>query len=260
MKFRRALFVVPVVGLWHAALAAAELPAVLDWGRRIELGTLVSGLVSEVPVRAGQQVDRGAVLLRLDPRGFRARLARAEAALVRARVRFEEARREDERAIELYDRTVLSDRERQLAAIALEEARAELQAAEAQQVQAGLDRERSVIRAPFAGLVVRVDAAPGQVVVSQLQSRPLVVLADDRQMFAVARVRADQIEPLAARPGLAVEVRGHRLEGGAAQIGVEPDRKSADGRASLYALKVPLRVEPGTRLRSGEPAMIQIPE
>jgi hypothetical protein len=109
---------------------------------------------------------------------------------------------------------------------------------------------------------VRVDAAPGQVIVSQLQSRPLVVLADDRQMMAVARIPADRIEQLTARSGLTVEVRGNRLEAGIPQIGLEPehDQTSADGRGSIYALRVPVRVDSATRLRSGEPATIQIPE
>jgi multidrug efflux system membrane fusion protein len=261
MMSRRArylVFTIPIIGLWHAWVSAAELPAVMAWGQRVELGTLVSGVVSEVPVGAGQRVERGAVLLRLDPRGFRARLARAEAAVARARVRLEEAQREDERAIELYERTVLAERERQLAAIALEEARAELQAAEAQRVQARLDQERSVIRAPFGGVVVRVDAAPGQVIISELQSRALVVLADDRQMQAVARIPAGQIERLASVSEVTVEVRGARLAGGAPQIGLEPE--PAGGEGPNYALRVPVQIDPDIRLRSGEPAKIQIPD
>ena len=96
--------------------------ATLQWGQRAELGTLVSGVVAEVPVRAGQSVNKGALLVTLDDRGFRARVQGAQAAVTRTGVRFEEAKREQERAIELYDRTVLSEHERQLAEIALAEA------------------------------------------------------------------------------------------------------------------------------------------
>ena len=45
---------------------AADLPAVVGWLQRVELGTLVSGVVSEVHVRPGQQVRRGDKLLSLE--------------------------------------------------------------------------------------------------------------------------------------------------------------------------------------------------
>ena len=247
-----------VIGGWQPVLYAADLPAVLDWGQRVELGTLVSGPVSEIPVRVGQRVARGDVLLRLDPRGFRARLAKAEAVVARAQVRFDEARREDERAIELYDRTVLSDHDRQLAAIALEEAKSDLQAAKAQRTQAALDQERSAIRAPFDGLVVRVDAAPGQVIVSQLQSRPLVVLADDRRMQAVASVPAEHIERFSGVSATTVQIRGTVLPGGVPSIDLEP--LSEGGATVRYAMRVPVVVGPELRLRSGESVTIQIPD
>lgn len=257
MKMRHVLPLLALL-LGPVGAPAAELSAVLDWGRRVELGTLVSGVVSEVPVQPGQRVDAGAVLLRLDPRGFRAQAARAEAAVERARVLLDEAEREDERAMELYDRTVLSDHERRLAAIALQEARAQLQEAEAQRVQAKLDLEHSVIRAPFAGVIVAVDAAVGQVIVSQLQSRPLVVLADDRRMMARTSVPAEQAEDVAQLSWVTVNVRGGTLEGGPPQVGLEPDGRGDDG--VFYQLRVPLDLAPEVRLRAGEQAIIQIPD
>ena len=58
--------------------AAAEVTGVLDWLRRVELGTPVSGVVAEVLVRPGDRVERDQVLLRLQAPRFEAELARAD--------------------------------------------------------------------------------------------------------------------------------------------------------------------------------------
>lgn len=52
----------------------------------------VAGTVAEVPVDESWQVERGALLVRLDPAAYRLRLAQAEAELVRARHELEAAR------------------------------------------------------------------------------------------------------------------------------------------------------------------------
>jgi len=119
--------------------SAGELPGTLAWGERISMGTLVSGMVAEVPVRAGQRVNKGDLLVALVGRGLRAEVAGAKAETLRADVLLKEAQLEDERATELYERTVLSEHERTQATIGLREAQAQAQRARARLVQARLD-------------------------------------------------------------------------------------------------------------------------
>ncbi len=245
-----------LVALAMGPAAAAELTGTLDWVRRTELGTLVSGVVAAVPVRAGQSVAAGTELLRLDDRGFRARVAEAEAAVAKARVDFEEAEREDGRAAELYDRTVLSDHERQLAAIDLEAARATLQAARAQLTQARLDLERSAIRAPHAALVLRVAGAPGQVVVSELQSMPLVVVAEDGRMLVRANAGAAELAGVAPGAPARVGVRELWLQGTVAEVGLEP--VAGTGQGARYEVTVVFDLPAGPRLRAGEVATLRL--
>jgi multidrug efflux system membrane fusion protein len=235
---------------------AADLEATLDWARRAELGTLVSGVVVAVPVAVGQRVDEGAELLRLDDRGFRAAVAEAEAAAAKFRVRLTEAQREDERAAELYDRTVLSDHERQLAAIALQEVRSDLQAAQARLVQARLDLERSHIRAPYPALVLRLDAAPGQVVVSELQSTPLVVIAEADRMRARALAAAEQLAAVKVGDAAQVEVQDRRFTGRVETLGLEPAPSA--GPQALYEVTVSFEVPPDQQLRAGQPAQLRL--
>lgn len=243
--------------LWGVTLPlrAAELEAVVAWSQRVELGMPVSGVVSEVLVQPGRPVKKGDRLVGLDDRGFSSEVGRWLAEHRYAKAALEEAEREDARAVELYDRTVLSDFERNQALIALQSARARAAQAQARLVQARLDLERSVLRAPFDGVVLAVNAAPGQSVISALQSQPLVTLADNRRYHARAQVDAAQAARLAPGSTLGATLRGQPLEVTVAHVGFEPIGPA--GQAPRYELVVEI-VAGGQPLRVGETLMLHL--
>lgn len=234
---------------------AAELQAVTGWVQRVELGPLVSGVVSEVHVRPGDRVDKGARLVTLDRRDFTSRVSRREAERRHAEMLLEEAQREDERAAELYDRTLLSDHERNQASIALEAARAAAETARAALSRARLDLERSQVRAPFDALVLAVAAVPGQSVVSELQSQPLVTLADGSALVARAAVDAAQAAELAPGQALRATLRGQPVEVRVRELGLEPLGGQAE--PPRYALVVELPADVGTP-RAGERLLLHL--
>lgn len=244
--------------LWGVTLPlrAAELEAVVAWSQRVELGMPVSGVVSEVLVQPGRQVKKGDRLVGLDDRGFSSEVGRWLAEHRHAQAALEEAEREDARAVELYDRTVLSDFERNQALIALQSARARAAQAQARLVQARLDLERSVLRAPFDGVVLAVNAAPGQSVVSELQSQPLVTLADNRRYHAHAQVDAAQAARLVPGSALAATLRGRSMEVTVAHVGFEPVGPA--GQAPRYVLVVEIAADGESPLRVGETLMLQL--
>jgi multidrug efflux system membrane fusion protein len=237
------------------AANAAELQAVTGWLQRVELGPLVSGVVSEVHVRPGDRVDKDARLVTLDRRDFASRVSRREAERRHAELLLEEAQREDERAAELYDRTLLSDHERNQAAIALESAKAAAEAARAALSRARLDLERSQLRAPFDALVLAVSAVPGQSVVSELQSQPLVTLADRSVVVARAAVDAEQAAGLVPGQGLRATLRGQSIEVRVREVGLEP--LAGQVEPPYYALVVELPVDDATP-RAGEPLLLHL--
>ena len=244
-----------VTGMSGAALAA-DVSAVVSWAQKVELGTLVSGMVSEVHVRPGQTVARGDKLISLDNRGFNAQVNRRLAGYQHAKAAFEEAKREDERAVELYDRTVLSDFERNQALIGLHAARATAEAARADLTEARLDLERSVVRAPFDGLVLSVGAAPGQTIVSEWQSQPLVTLADNRVYHAHAQIDASRAGRLAPGSELRATLRGEAVQAAVAYVGFEPVGRSEQG--PLYELVAEIIVDDGQPLRVGETLILHL--
>lgn len=231
---------------------AFEVDGVLAWSKRITLSTPVSGVVQSVEVVPGQRVEKGARLLSLDPRPVQARRARAAAALKSAEANREEARREMDRATELYDRTVLSDHELKQAEINLAAAEAAYASAHAELKLARLDLEYGRLTAPFDGWVLSRSVEPGETVVNRIEARPLLSLAEAGRMVARTSVGAERAAALSPGMAVAVTVNGERFEGRIRAIGMEPPQGS-----NLYPLEVEFTTE--AVLRAGQRATVDLP-
>jgi RND family efflux transporter MFP subunit len=147
---------------------------------KVELTTRVSGVVENVLVSRGQNVKKDEVLLRLNKEIFKARVDEATAELDGLRADEAEARRELDRAQELYSRTVSSTTELDAAKLRHVRAQSALRVAEARLIVANRSLADTELRAPFAGVVSAVPAAPGVVVTAECQPRTLVVLSRRR--------------------------------------------------------------------------------
>ncbi|HEY5790668.1 MAG TPA: efflux RND transporter periplasmic adaptor subunit [Gammaproteobacteria bacterium] len=238
-------------------VAAADFEGTLAWARRVELGIPVAGVVAEVLVSDGERVAAGQPLLRLDRRPFAARLAQQRARLEQLVPAADEAQRELERAQELYDRTLLSDHELELARIAVARITAERHALEAEVELARIAYEQAELRAPFAALVVRRLAQPGLVVVNGLQATPLLVLADSEALLARAYVGEEALSGLRTGASVAVSVAGQGLSGEILHLGLEPEE--SDALTTGYRVDVRLPAGSAAGLRAGLRAVLQLP-
>lgn len=243
--------VTPVLG------AEIEVDARLEWSRRAALGTPITGIVSNVAVRPGQRVKAGDLLLALDSRGYQAEVARWKAALKKTRLDKEEAEREVERAIDLYDRTLLSDHDRFIAEVDAARAMATWEAAKAGLTEARINFERCQIRAPFNGVVVDVLAVTGEARVNRLKTEPMVVLADDSLLLARGTVTLDQVNGLLEGGAAEVRLRGHWYQGTIRHLGMEPVIHPVDSLG--YALDVVFNKPAEILVRAGEPLVIRLP-
>jgi len=169
-------------GVLGMALAGCGLMAAGSlWAAdRIELTTRVSGVVDQVLVKAGQRVSKGTVLLRLERTILQARLDEAVAEHARAQADESDAKRELERAQELFNRTVSSTTEFDAAVLRHVRAQAGLSAAGARRVIAQQNLKDAELRAPFDGVVSAVPGAPGTVVTADCQPKTLVILNSGR--------------------------------------------------------------------------------
>jgi multidrug efflux system membrane fusion protein len=256
MKTMRGMVLLCMLGA-GGVLQAAEVTGSLQWLRRVDLSTPVSGLVSHVAASSGDEVQKGQLLLNLDPRGFNALVKKAAARVQTGEEARDEAKRELERTTEMYERTLLSDHELQLAKIAYSNAEAELQAAQAEHALARLDLEYSRVSAPFDGVVLDRSAEVGQTVVTRLQSVPLLTLVETGRMLA--RIELGEQELATLRKGMEVQVRagGKTFPGTLQRVGMEP--VSAAGGVAKYEADVLFQYPRNDLLRAGQSAVVVLP-
>ncbi|KPK54447.1 MAG: hypothetical protein AMS22_05880 [Thiotrichales bacterium SG8_50] len=253
MYFVPALSVV-VLLVTSTVAAAQELTASLGWARRTELALPVSGVISEVAVTVGQRVDKGAVLVRLDPRPFQAQVERVRATLDGLHEVRAEAERERDRAVELYERTVLSDHELQLAKIGFARADADYRRTKAGLRELELELAFSVLRAPFNAVVIERAAEVGQAVSAELQPRVLVTVAEAGIMRARVDVDSARLRELAPGDRATVEVGGKAYPAELKWIGLEPSQQQPLRYPAEFELVTGAEV-----LRAGLPATVRMP-
>lgn len=174
----------------------------------------IAGPVADFPIRVGQRVEAGEVLLVLARDLPAARLAQKEAdeALEAARVRTAEAevalvRQELERLERLegssaFPKAAYDDKRQELVRrrSRVREAKAALDRARMQREMAAIELARTTVRAPYAGVVTARHVSPGGYVRA---GDSVATLVDDRRLELEADVPTDRLAGLA--PG--VEVR-----------------------------------------------------
>jgi RND family efflux transporter MFP subunit len=136
--------------------------SIVDWddyvGRfeaiqTVELKPRIDGQIIEIGFRSGQDVARGTVLFRLDPRPAQAALEQARAQVQRAHATVTNAEQERDRAMRLLAAQAISKEEAEQKDAAARTAKADLAAAEAAANQAALNLSFTTIRAPIDGRV-----------------------------------------------------------------------------------------------------------
>ncbi len=231
---------------------AAEYPATLTWSQRAEVSLPVSGVVKTIEVKPGDRVSTGQRLLALDERHFKNAVYRASSQIKKLTLTRDEAQREFERNQELYERTVTSQHDLEVAEIAYNVALADYANARSELTRAKLDLEYSIAHAPFDAVVLAVNVAVGESVINEQQAMPLVVIGSDRPMLARAVLNAEQLTKLAPGAAAEVQVNGRRYEGKITSLGLEP---VTVGDASGYELSVSFDAGNAV-MRSGLPAVI----
>ncbi|WP_330728404.1 efflux RND transporter periplasmic adaptor subunit [Burkholderia multivorans] len=127
----------------------------------VELRPRVSGYLQRIRYKEGDLVAQGAVLFEIDPRPYRIALDRAIAQQQRARAAEHLARVQLQRVQTLIDAHATSQEELDNARAAAEQARADLQAADAAVADAKLNLGFTEVRAPISGRVGRALATAG---------------------------------------------------------------------------------------------------
>lgn len=245
-----------VLACLSASAVAVELNGQLDWAGRVTLSVPIDGVVTHVNARPGATLDSGAELVRLDARVAEAHIAQARGAVRKLELLRAEAQRELERAQELYDRTVLSQHELQVAEIAAAGAEADYQAARSAQVASEVALELHTVKAPFACRVLEVHVAPGQAVLGTQRVQPLITVAARDRLRLRATLDAQQDVAVAPDSDATVDVGGQRFDARIVAVGALP----ADAAGGMRrVIEAEFSVPADAAVQAGQAAALVLP-
>jgi RND family efflux transporter MFP subunit len=172
----------------------------LEAERQATVAAEVPGPVLATSAEEGDTVAAGTVLARLDDSALREAVLSAQSAVRAADQQVEVARRNAERAEALLAGGAIPQRDVEMARWTVTNAQAGLADARARLTLAREQQGKTLVRAPFGGVVSRKSVSPGDTV---QPGSPLYTVVDPQRMRLVAHVPADGIADL--RPGTPVE-------------------------------------------------------
>ena len=189
----------------------------------VDISADITGRIVTIPVKEGQMVTKGTLLLRIDPSQYEAAVARAQAMLSSAEASSLQARANRDQAQRALDRAnalkqtapnLVSDEQLEQAQTQFDVAQALATSAEHQvsQARAGLREARdalakTVLRSPIDGQVTRVAVEEGEVAVPGTFSREtgLLMTVSDLSVIIV-KVQVDETDVVRLHLGDSADV------------------------------------------------------
>ncbi|HEU0224155.1 MAG TPA: efflux RND transporter periplasmic adaptor subunit [Steroidobacteraceae bacterium] len=220
-----------------------------------------TGRVVELPFDVGDYVEKDAVIVRFTTTEQRARSSAAAASLAEADARLAEAQLAYDRMRDVYEKRLVAKAQFDKAASDLDAARARAAAAQASLTEAREGLGYTVIRAPYAGIVVARHVQLGETVAP---GRPLMTGLSLEHLRAIVEVPQQHIGPLRRhRKARVILPDGQSVA--AAELRIPP---AADPSTHTFRVLVTLppgehAVFPGTLVKvafvSGEDERVLIP-
>jgi RND family efflux transporter MFP subunit len=141
-----------------------ERVATLDGFINANINAQVQGYIVSRPYQEGSLVKKGDLLFQIDPRPFEAALAQAKGTLAKDQATQTKTDADEKRALDLFNRKVISDQERDTSVAAAGSSRANVQADEAAVKQAELNLGYTKVTAPIDGVAGFTNAQVGDLV------------------------------------------------------------------------------------------------
>jgi RND family efflux transporter MFP subunit len=242
----------------------------------IDIGSALSGLVTDVLVRPGDRVAKGDVLFLVDARAARAQLNQASAAMGEARAAIAEASAAQKTAREqlaLYrsladpaavsrSEVIRAEGEEAAASSRLGSARARLAAAQASAAAARTEIERLTVRAPISGEILAVNIHPGEFVATQGggSSQPFIQMGETNPLYVRVDIDENEIGRVALGQPAVISPRGAaELHVNATFVRAEPQvvpkrslTNSAAERVDVRVLQLLYALPPSEVFRVGQ--------
>jgi len=177
-----------VVAQRHAVAVGFPAESLVEAVQQATVAAQLQGRVLDVRADAGQRVQKGDVLMRIDAREADEAARAAEAQYANARVN--------------YERTKSLVAQKFMSPAALDKAKADFDAAAANRAAAGASQSHATIVAPMAGIVARRYAEPGDMATP---GKPLFTIYQPGSLRVVASIPQYRLKEMRATKAAKVE-------------------------------------------------------
>lgn len=182
----------------------------LEATNQVEVGSELSGIITSMTADYNDEVKKGQALAYLDASKYKAAVMKSRAEVASAQAKYEEAlatRKSDQKTLTRYRKTRELTKGKLPSLETLEQAEASLEksAATVEATAAAIeiaiatlmsdetDLKKTIIYAPFNGIVLSRDVEPGQTVAASLEAPVLYTLAEDLSHMEL-RVDVDEAD------------------------------------------------------------------
>ncbi len=218
--------------------ATQSVIGVLYYERKSEISTDVSGLVEEVAVAQGDLVKKGEVLVRLDTEILEREISLTQTRLQQIDLRIENARKDYERLAKIFEAEGVSEKIYDDAFFAYENAVKEKQATGDTLAKLRIQKRRSVISAPFDGVVFSKDVDNGG---WAQQGRTLLTIGASGSLHVRAPVSEDLLQFVAIGEETDVIINAFDREVKGRLVNIDP---VADVKTKNIFLKINIPYQP----------------
>lgn len=236
----------------------------------VKLSAYVMGRITRLPVKEGDRVRQGQVLVQIDPTYYAAQVKQARASVELAKASLAQSELIYNRNRELFEKGLLSQEQFEQVATDYRLNQARLTQAEASLDQARDNLAKTTIVSPINGTVVQLNVEVGEVVVTGTMNNAgsvIMTVADMSQMEVEAQVDESEVKDIV--PGQPAEIEvdaipGKSFKGTVSEVGnaaISSASVSSYSSGSAASVNYTVRVrfdESSPQLKSGMSANVEI--
>jgi HlyD family secretion protein len=247
-------------------ISTVSAPGNVKADTEVLISAYVIGKITRLPVKEGDRVRQGQVLVQIDPTSYAAQVKQAQASLELAQANLAQTELVYKRKQELFNAGLISQEEHEASVTQYNLDRARLTQAEAALDQARDTYTKTTITSPIDGTVVQLNVEVGEVVVTGTMNNAgsvIMKVADLNQMEVEAQVDESEIKDIQLGQPVEIEVDaipGRKFRGEVSQVG-NAALVSTSSSSSNVSVNYSVRArfsERSDQLKSGMSANIEI--
>ncbi len=225
---------------------------------QVKINAEVSGEITELPIREGQKVKKGQLLVRIKPDAYQAQYERAQASVAVGEANLVKSESEYKRVSELYEKKLVSEAEMEISRATFQSAKASYAQAMASLKESRETLAKTSIFSPMDGVVSQLNSEIGERVSGStfMQGTEIMTVADLSRMEARVDVGENDIVLVSLGDTARVEVdayKDQKLIGIVSQIAntAKSTGLGSQDQVTNFEVRILLKTPEKVRLRPG---------